>query len=188
MNLYSVRQFPESDVAYSLHLGFAVRMLERSVVKVVKRKKPVRYDAFICHASEDKRRVVQPLARELSQGGFDIWYDEFEMRVGDSLRRSIDKGLKRCRFGIVVLSKAFFAKEWPKYELDGLIAREVQGKKVVLPVWHGVTQKEVVKYSPSLADRVALDTGRQTVSEIATAIGRVIAERRMTRGEWIRTS
>jgi hypothetical protein len=180
MNLYSVRQFPESDLAYSLHLGLMVRMAERSSVKVVQKKKPVHYDAFICHASEDKRRVVKPLARQLAQGGFDVWYDEFEMRVGDSLRRSIDKGLRRSRFGIVVLSKHFFAKQWPKYELDGLIAREVRGKKVILPVWHGVTQKEVLKYSPTLADRVALDTARQRIPDIAGAIGRVIAERRLT--------
>jgi hypothetical protein len=180
MNLYSVRQFPESDVAYSLHLGLLLRMAERNAGKSEPERKPVRYDAFICHASEDKRQVVKPLARQLSRIGSDVWYDEFEMRVGDSLRRSIDKGLRKSRFGIVILSKHFFAKKWPKYELDGLIAREVRGKKVVLPVWHGVTQKEVLRHSPTLADRVALDTARQKIPDIAGAIGRVIAERRLT--------
>jgi len=179
MNLYSIRVFPESDIAYSLHLGLMVRMAARGNDRPAPNG-PTRYDAFICHASEDKSHVVKPLARQLSRIGCDVWYDEFEVRVGDSLRRSIDKGLSRSRFGIVVLSNHFFAKEWPKYELDGLIAREVRGKKVVLPVWHGVTHRQVLKYSPTLADRVALDTSKQSISEIAGAIGRVLAERRLT--------
>ena len=40
-----------------------------------------------------------------------VWYDEFTLKLGDSIRRSLDKGLKQSRFGIVVLSKAFFEKE-----------------------------------------------------------------------------
>jgi hypothetical protein len=87
--------------------------------------------------------------------GLLVWYDEFALKVGDSLRRSIDRGLGRSRFGIVVLSHAFFEKEWPQRELDGLVAREVDGRKVILPVWHEVTLEEVRRYSPTLADRVA---------------------------------
>src|ERR1051325_3140270 len=78
---------------------------------------PADYDAFICHASEDKDDLVRPLAEGLMKLGHKIWYDEFQLRVGDSLRRSIDKGLARSRFGIVVLSPSFFAKNWPQYEL-----------------------------------------------------------------------
>lgn len=113
------------------------------------------WDAFICHASEDKESLVRPLAESLTQMGLLVWYDEFALKVGDSLRRSIDRGLGRSRFGIVVLSHAFFEKEWPQRELDGLVAREVDGRKVILPVWHEVTLEEVRRYSPTLADRVA---------------------------------
>jgi len=83
------------------------------------------YDAFISHASEDKDDLARPLAEFLKKAGFSIWYDEFQLRVGDSLRRSIDKGLANSRFGIVVLSPNFFAKNWPQYELDGLVAKEI---------------------------------------------------------------
>lgn len=113
------------------------------------------WDAFICHASEDKESFVRPLAESLRQNSLEVWYDDFTLKVGDSLRRSIDRGLGRSRFGIVVLSHAFFEKEWPQRELDGLVAREVDGRKVILPVWHGVTFEEVQRYSPTLADRVA---------------------------------
>jgi hypothetical protein len=116
------------------------------------------YDAFIAHASEDKEEIARPTANLLKGQELKIWYDEFTLRVGDSLRRSIDKGLTNSRFGIVILSPSFFNKEWPQRELDGLTAREVDGKKVILPIWHKVTYKDVVGYSPTLADRVAAKT------------------------------
>ena len=85
------------------------------------------WDAFISHASEDKE-FVRPLADALRARHLSIWYDEFTLLLGDSLRRSIDRGLARSKYGIVILSKKFFEKEWPQKELDGLVAREVDGK------------------------------------------------------------
>ncbi len=65
------------------------------------------YDAFVCHASEDKDAFVRPLAERLREQRIEVWYDEFSLKVGDSLRRSIDLGLSQSRFGIVVLSPIF---------------------------------------------------------------------------------
>jgi hypothetical protein len=132
------------------------------------------YDAFISHATEDKEELVRPLAGVLQNIGHTIWYDEFQLRVGDSLRRSIDKGLASSRFGIVVLSPSFFAKQWPQYELDGLVAKEMVGGKVILPLWHKVSKNEVIGYSPSLADKVALNTASYTIDELATALSEVL--------------
>lgn len=113
------------------------------------------WDVFISHASEDKQAVVEPLAHALRDAGLVVWYDRFELRLGDSLRKSIDRGLSESRYGIVVLSPAFFDKHWPQQELNGLAQREVDGEKVILPVWHNVTASEVRKFSPMLADRLA---------------------------------
>jgi hypothetical protein len=132
------------------------------------------FDVFISHASEDKDDLVRPLAHALQAGGLSVWYDEFELRIGDSLRRKIDRGLASSRFGIVVLSKFFFGKGWTEYELDGLVTRTVTGDQILLPVWHNVTKAEVVGYSPSLADRVARSTATHTVEEIAAEIVDVI--------------
>src|SRR5690606_41724243 len=63
------------------------------------------HDVFISHASEDKDEIVRPLAIALRNAGLSVWYDEFELKIGDSLRQKIDKGLSKSRFGIVVLSK-----------------------------------------------------------------------------------
>jgi TIR domain len=107
------------------------------------------YDAFICHASEDKKDFVRPLAAALAGHHLEIWYDEFSLSVGDSLRQAIDEGLAKSRFGIVVLSPDFFRKGWAQRELDGLVARQVsEERRLILPIWHNVTAGDIVKFSP----------------------------------------
>jgi len=132
------------------------------------------YDVFISHATEDKDEIVRPLANALVSAGLRVWYDEFELRIGDSLRRKIDAGLAKSRFGVVVLSHSFFAKNWPQYELDGLVTREMTGEQLILPLWHRITKSEVISQSPSLADKVARSTADFTIEEIATEIADVI--------------
>lgn len=131
------------------------------------------YDFFISHASEDKDEVARPLAEALGVLGCSVWYDELTLNVGDSLRRSIDKGIARSRFGVVVLSEIFFKKDWTQRELDGLTQQEIAGENRILPLWHRVTAAEVRKFSPSLADKVALSTATKTIDEIASLLGSV---------------
>jgi hypothetical protein len=119
------------------------------------------YDAFICHASEDKDDFVRPLADALANHHLEIWYDEFSLSVGDGLRRAIDAGLAKSRFGIVVLSPHFLKKGWAQRELDGLVARQIaEDRRLILPIWHNVTATDIVRYSPPLADTVALLSSR----------------------------
>jgi len=173
INLYDKKTIPSHDVAYSLHQGILLRMIARQNPNA---PESVGYDAFISHASEDKNDLVRPLAEKLTDMGFNIWYDEFELKVGDSLRESIDKGLAVSAYGIVVLSKAFFAKNWPQYELNGLVAREIDGEKVILPIWHNVTKQDVLQYSPPLADKIALLSPEKSISELAEALAEILSK------------
>ena len=136
------------------------------------------YDVFISHASEDKDAVARPLAEALRNNGLSVWYDEFELRIGDSLRRKIDKGIANSNFGVIVISRDFISKGWTNYELDGLITRAVNGEQTMLPVWHNITKREVINYSPSLADKLARSTTDFTVEEIADEIADLIRERK----------
>ena len=113
------------------------------------------WDVFVSHAFEDKE-FARTLAESLSKKGLRVWFDEFELNVGDSLHRSIDLGLSKSRFGIVILSPSFFAKEWPQKELDALTARETQGRKIILPIWHLISVQEIRNYSPMLSDIFAI--------------------------------
>jgi hypothetical protein len=117
-----------------------------------------KWDVFISHASEDKIKIARPLAAALSAAGVSVWYDEFALKMGDSLRASIDYGLANSRYGVVILSRDFFSKHWPVQELNGLASREVNSKKVILPIWHDVSFDEVRGFSPILADRVAANS------------------------------
>lgn len=137
----------------------------------------VKYDVFISHASEDKEDFAKPLVEALQAAGYKVWYDEFTLKVGDSLRRSIDNGLKNSRYGIVVFSNAFFAKNWTQYELDGLVTREMEGHKVILPIWHMVSKNQVQNYSPTLADKKAINSSLSTIDEIVSQLAEVLDEK-----------
>lgn len=136
-----------------------------------------RWDVFISHASEDKEAFVDPLAKALEASGLTVWYDKTVFTVGDRLRQKIDEGLAQSRYGIVILSHSFFAKQWPKEELEGLFAREIAGApgvKVILPVWHNVTKEDVIAYSPMLAGRYAANSNDgpgQVARQLRQAMG-----------------
>lgn len=135
------------------------------------------WDVFISHASEDKDEVARPLSNLLQQQGLKVWFDEFSLDLGDSLRRSIDKGLAQSRFGVVIISPSFLRKSWPQWELDGLVARELAESKVILPVWHGVSASEVRAYSPSLADKLSVSSSAGLL-EVARRVSAAVNKRR----------
>ena len=117
----------------------------------------MKYDIFISHASEDKVDFVRPLANRLRKYGLKIWYDEFNLKTGDSLKQSIENGIKDSRYGIVVLSKNFFKKQWTNLELNTLFSKEIiTEQKTIVPIWLDLTVKEMYEYSPLMVDKMAI--------------------------------
>src|SRR4051812_10730466 len=108
------------------------------------------WDVFVSYASEDKP-FARCVAVGLQDAGLRVWFDEFALEAGDSLRRSIDIGLRESRYGIVILSPHFLRKEWPQRELDGLTARDDGKEKIIIPIWYKISVGEVKNYSPPLA-------------------------------------
>lgn len=100
-----------------------------------------------------------------------MWYDEFALQVGDSLRRRIDHGIKSARYGIEVLSAAFLSgRRWTEHELDGIVNAYIYNRQVLLPIWYGVSHSDVMDYSPTLADKVALSSESMSVEEMASEL------------------
>lgn len=116
--------------------------------------------AFISHDSRDKEPFVRDMASKLQAMLCTVWYDEFSLIPGQSLRASIEKGLKTCKKCVLVVSPHLIGNDgWPKAEFDSIFTREILEKKnVVIPVWHGVTREQVYEYSPRLLDRVAISS------------------------------
>ena len=130
------------------------------------------YDVFISHATEDKQAVAEPLANELLRLRVSVWYDLHQLRIGNSLSRAIDFGLSHSRFGALVVSPHFFAKEWPQRELAGLQALNAS----LLPIWHEITKEEVGIHSPMLAGLFALKTSELPIPDIAQHIANSVRE------------
>jgi len=116
------------------------------------------WDVFISHASEDKDALVRPLAKQLSEVyRVNVWYDEFSLEYGDSLLKSIEKGLQKSTFGVVIFSNNFFRKTWTDHEYTSLSTKEMLlNKKIIIPVWYNITKSEVAEYSLVLADKYAI--------------------------------
>ena len=125
------------------------------------------YDLFISHSSEDKDAIVRPLATMLEKLSVKVWYDEFSLQLGDCLSASIDKGLQESRYGLLVLSKSFLGKNWPEYEYRSLLSRQIDGEKVLLPVWYGVSKEDIKNYSLFLADILGITI---TVENLTKAV------------------
>lgn len=130
---------------------------------------------FISHASEDKVEIAKPLAELLIKEGVEVWFDDYELKLGAPLRESIDAGLKAADYGIVILSKNFFSKRWTVYELDALITIEqTYAKKKILPIWHNIEKEDIIAYSPNLANKIAAKSNLgvdKVVTDILNAIG-----------------
>lgn len=115
--------------------------------------------AFISHDSRDNNRIARPLADKLIEMRCPVWYDEYSLQVGDPLRQSIEDGIRKCRTCILVVSPNFLTnKGWTAKEFNAVFTREILEKEdLVLPIWCNVTPQDVFEYSPTLADRLALD-------------------------------
>lgn len=116
------------------------------------------WDLFVSHASEDKENIVKPLVKELEKYGLRVWYDEFELKIGDSLSESIDKGIINSKNGLIIVSNNFLNKNWTDYELKSFMIKEIEQGREILPIWHNVTKADVMNRSLFLADKFALSS------------------------------
>ncbi|WP_374451276.1 toll/interleukin-1 receptor domain-containing protein [Cloacibacterium normanense] len=114
--------------------------------------------AFISHDSRDKEEIARKLAYGLSSRLCTVWYDEYSLKIGDSLRDSIEKGIKEAKKCILVLTPNFLNNlGWTKKEFDSIFTRElIYNQRIILPIWHNVSKEQIYEFSPALADTVAL--------------------------------
>jgi hypothetical protein len=124
------------------------------------RQNKYEYDAFISHAVEDKIPIANELCARLEMAGLKIWYSGKELGVGDSIEKTIEKGLNRSRYGIVIFSPTYLAKNWTIREFYTLLAKEIEEQKVILPVLYNVTVDELKNKDLLMADRFAVNADR----------------------------
>ena len=113
-------------------------------------------DVFICHASEDKIDIIRPLIEAFDSNKISYWFDEAEIKWGDSLTGKVNEGLRISRYVIVVLSSNFISKPWPEREFDAALNMEISSGEVkVLPLLVGSEKekKEILERYPLINDK-----------------------------------
>ncbi len=162
-----------SLVSEALARGYYLSIRDREYAR--KRSESEKPLAFISHDSRDKDTLVRELAHEIVLLMCPVWYDEYSLKVGDSLRTNIEKGLKEARKCIVVLSPNFLSNGgWGKAEFDSIFTREIlEQQNVILPIWHNVDVHDVYNYSPRMADKVGLPSSIG-IKELARRLTKVI--------------
>lgn len=126
-------------------------------------------NVFLCHDHSDKN-IVSKVNSELSRRMFNVWFDKFEIKPGDSIYEKISEGLNTCDNGLLFISKAFLRNEgWVKFELQSLINKQVyEKKKVIIPIWVDIDLDDLKDY-PWLRDKLAIkysDDTKEFVKEI----------------------
>ncbi|MCH9742993.1 MAG: toll/interleukin-1 receptor domain-containing protein [Proteobacteria bacterium] len=160
-------------IQFGKSLGFSLRIRDRNYVKECDvLSKPL---AFISHDSRDKDELVRELAFELSKLLCLVWYDEYSLKVGDSLSENIERGLKETKKCVVILSPNFLNNTgWGKAEFDFIYQRElIENKNIFLPVWHNVGIQEVKNYNEKIAGRLGLNSA-EGVPTLARKLAEVI--------------
>ena len=74
-----------------------------------------KYDIFLSHSSHDKD-VVRDIANRLKSDGVRVWFDDWEIRPGDSIPAKIEDGLEQSRVLVLCMSAEALAGDWPRLE------------------------------------------------------------------------
>jgi len=116
------------------------------------------WDIFISHATEDKETIARPLSDSLKKKDLRVWYDEFELKIGDSIIDKINEGLLESKNGLIILSPDFFSKNWTKRELNILTTRMIEGNIKLFPIWHNISVEQIKKVNPVLGEIYGIST------------------------------
>jgi hypothetical protein len=98
--------------------------------------------AFLCHSSVDKP-LARRLAEDLRKAGVDVWFDEWEIEPGASLRRKIDEGIERSSYFLALLTSNSLQSEWVQTELDAGMVQRIRGESKLIPVVVGISDRDV---------------------------------------------
>lgn len=135
------------------------------------------WDVFLSYARIDGSVVAAELKNELENLGVRVWFDEVAIIPGQSQALQMDRGLRKARAGVVLLTPAYLTgRFWTERELGVLL-----GKSTLIPVLNGVTFADVAEYSGFLPDLAGFETSRDSATVIAEKIaGAVLLESELT--------
>ena len=177
------RKFSElvaSMTSISRDTDFINRMNGVDTVKVprYKAKDLPEYDVFISHANKDKEELIEELYQSLQKLGISIFYDKESLEWGDNWKERILNGTKKAEFAIIVISENFFDREWTEKELTQFLNRQNKnGQKLILPILHNISMKQLKNKYPGIADIQAINSKDYTCDQIALLFANILIKR-----------
>lgn len=136
------------------------------------------YDVFVSHATADKSDIVDQLVNSLKKLGVNVFYDKESIEWGDKWKERIINGTTDAEFAIIVISDHFFGREWTERELKEFLNRQNKnGQKLILPILHNITGKDLSDKYPAVADIQAIDSNTYTTDEIALMFAKQLIRR-----------
>lgn len=136
------------------------------------------YDVFISHANKDKENLIEELYQSLLKLGISIFYDKKSLEWGDNWKERILNGTKIAEFAIIVISENFFDREWTERELSEFLNRQNRnGQKLILPIVHNITMKQLQEKYPNVADIQAIDSREYNCDQIALLFAKQLIKR-----------
>jgi hypothetical protein len=145
-------------VTFGAGLGLRIQVRDRTYSEfITAHERPL---GFISHDSRDKDDLVRGLARRLRSALCPVWYDEFSILPGVSLRASIDAALRDSKRCVVVLSPHYLENTgWARAEFDAIVTRHMDSDgDFLIPLWHNVSKEQVAAFSPLVAGILAINT------------------------------
>lgn len=179
-NLDAYRQLVSCLKSISKDQEFIDKMngIEKTTVPVYQANMLPEYDVFLSHANKDKADLVDELNNSLEKLGVKIFYDKKSLEWGDKWKDRILEGTKKAEFAIIVISENFFDREWTEKELNEFLNRQNRnGQKLILPIVHNITNEDLRKKYPSVADIQAIDSKAYSCDEIALLFARQLIKR-----------
>jgi TIR domain len=129
---------------------------------------------YFAHAFEN-RDIAKPLADRMMRDGIDVWFDEWEIRTGDSLRRKMENGLSGCTHFLVLLTPEAIGKPWVETEIDAGFVRNVEGESRFMGIRSGVG---IDKLSIFLRTRRCPEINLNDEADVAGLIAEIHGESR----------
>jgi len=122
---------------------------------------------FLCHSSEDKP-IVRPIAQELTIRGSQVWLDEAEILVGDSILEKIQDGIERSDYLGIVLSKKSVESVWVKKEVEAGLILEIEAREAkVIPILIEECRIPLFLKSKKYADMTSPELYDNAIEDIA---------------------
>lgn len=118
---------------------------------------------FICFSAKDRFDIVQPVVYHLKNYGVDVWYDRYEMVMGDDrFKKNIEEGAGSCRYALIILSKNTVDSLCATEEIKILESRYQKREVVIFPVLYELPPCDIPPQFVWINDIIFKEVNRTT--------------------------